>query len=196
MEIHYQPDPTDLEALNAFVHRGTLAGWLMKRPAVFVGVLIVFLGAVLFRPDSPVISTLVVLLALGFFIFFWSRRHVALRKKGTAIFSPVALTTTAEGIQVAATGRSSTTTWLQVKGYGETATHIFVMIDALAGHVIPKRDLSPEQLAALHSELRSYSKPLPSSAESRYGGAFRLVLLWLVLLLALITVFYAISPRR
>ena len=48
MEIHYQFEPTDLEALNAFVHRGTLAGYIIKRPFLFIAGLVLFFGALLF----------------------------------------------------------------------------------------------------------------------------------------------------
>src|SRR5262245_55933136 len=131
MEIEYEFDPVDVEALNVFVHRGTVVGWALRRPWVFVGVFVVILGAFLFRPASPGLSVAPAGLIFGVFLFSWSRRHRESRKKGAATFSRVTLTTSAEGLQVAGAGRSSSITWPAIRGYGETDTHLFLMIDAL-----------------------------------------------------------------
>ena len=196
MEIKYQLEPTDLDSLNAFVHRGTVSGWIARRPYWFFAIAVVVFGALVFNRGNPVFSGLVVLLFLGLLIFFWKRRKATLRKRATALFAPTTLTTSAEGVQTIAPGRSSTAAWSQFLGYGETADHIFLMLDLVTGYIVPKRGQAAADVAAFIAELQQYTKPLPAPQRSGIGLVLKLVLAWFVLILILLAWHFAQIQRR
>ncbi len=185
MEIKYQLEPRDLEWLTVFVHRGTPTA-LFLRALPWVGVLVaVGIGVTLFDPLRPMATVFPTSLFLGLMVFFWRRRHRTLRKRGGALFAPCSLATSPEGITSNAPGRSGATAWSALQGYGETPRHFFLMLDGVMAFVVPKRDMSAEQVAQFGSELATFSRALPKPANSGLWGAFRLVLLALLLLLVM-----------
>jgi hypothetical protein len=196
MEIKYQLEPTDLEALTAFIHRGSLIGLLLPRLPWFFGFLLLVVGgAFVFDPKRPVTTGLAILVAIGVLVFVWSRRHKGIRERGKAIFAPTTLTTFPESFQASSTARSSTVAWSQVQGYGETAGHIFIMLDGLAGYVIPKRHLSAEDSQALRAELERYSRPLPARPRTGATTLTRMFILWLALF-AILLIIWQFLPTR
>jgi hypothetical protein len=195
MEIKYQLEPTDLEALTAFIHRGSLVGLVLRRLPRFFGFLIIVLSAFFFDPKRPLTTGVAILVAIGVLVFVWSRRHKGIRERGKAIFAPTTLTTFPESFQASSTARSSTVAWSQVQGYGETAGHIFIMLDGLAGYVIPKRQLSAEDSQALKAELERYSRPLPAQPRSSSTALIRVLILWLALLTVLVIIWQFLPAR-
>jgi YcxB-like protein len=176
MEIEYQLEPRDLERLAIFVHRGTFSGWFL-RFLPWIGLLVaVGIAAKLADLRKPA-DILLALVFFAFLVYFWKRRHRAALKRGAAAFAPQTLSTSAEGLTSSAPGRSGTTAWSVLEGYGETPSHFFLMLDAVAGFVIPKRGLTPEQVAAFAAELGAHARPLPKRVASGAGSLFRYV--WL-----------------
>jgi hypothetical protein len=77
--------------------------------------------------------------------------------------------------------------WSHVKGYGETVEHVFIMLDSVAGQIVPKRCLSPEDTAALVAELKERASQLPARPAASLS---RLVVLAIVLVLVLFLLNY------
>jgi hypothetical protein len=196
MEIRYQLEPTDLEALGAFVQRGTPAGWIARRSPWVIVVALACVGALFFDPRRPVLTALPLVALVGFFAFFWKRRHHQLRQRATAFFAPATLVTSPEGFETAATGRSSKTEWSAVLGYDETREHVFIMLDSVTGHVIPRRGQSADDVRALLADLGRYSKRLPAPRRSGAASILRILILWLALLLVLWLTWQLNQPQK
>jgi len=190
MEVRFQLEPKDYEALNAFVHRGTMLGCLVSHMSV-VGVMFVLMFAAwVFDSRQPVTSGFLVLLFAGFLVFFWRRRHRGLRSRGEATFATYTLSTSSEGIQMTAPGRSSSVAWSHVQGYGDTPEHVFIMLDGVAGQIVPKRCLSAEAAAALLAELNERASHLPAHPKAASASPWRFVFFWIVLVIVVISVWY------
>jgi hypothetical protein len=186
MEIKYQLAPRDLEALNAFAYRGTVLGLMYQRAFQVVGLVIVGASAFVMALRNP--SAMVWLLVfLAFFAFFWGYRHQGLRKRGTAVFAPNTLVTSPEWIESLAPGQTFRTAWDQIQGFAETTDHVFVMLDGLAGYVVPKRQLSKDDLETFLGELRQRTHRLPGQPASQKKVVLLVVLAWLALALVFFT---------
>jgi hypothetical protein len=182
MKLSLQLEPRDLEAYSGFVHGGR-AGLVVQRllPVVLILGVAGFVAVQLNVVREPG-NLYLPLLILGFFAFFTWRQRVATRKKGTALFQPMTLTLSDAGLASEAEGRSSTATWASVKGYYRSETHVFIMLDGLAGHIVPMRCLSGEgQVQQFLSELQSHTAELPPPGGK--STVLRAVLVWFILLL-------------
>jgi hypothetical protein len=195
MQVSFQLEPEDYEALNAFVHRGTLLGWLVGHMNVVGLIFMLVFAAWVFDRQHPITSGFSILLFTGFLVFFWRRRHRGLRKRGAATFATYTIGTSLEGIQTTAPGRSASLAWSHVQGYGDTAQHIFVMLDGVAGQVVPKRCLSGDEVAALLGELKEHATQLPSRPKSTIT-LWRLVLLWVVLVMVVFLAWHFAQVQR
>jgi len=196
MEIKYQLEPADLEALNAFVHRGTPLGWAIRHLPLAGVAFVVVMFLTMFNPKDPIMTSLPAVVFAAFWAFFLVRRHTWLRNRATAVFEPATVILSPEAIEGHAVGRSSKTAWSQIKGYGETSSHVFIMLDAVSGLVVPKRALSPTDVAEVLRTVAEHSPRLPTrTAGSRW--VFHLFMLWLTLLvLAALAWHFAMSHAR
>jgi hypothetical protein len=189
VEVRFQLEPKDYEALNAFVHRGTLLGWLVSHMSVVGVIFVLVFAAWVFDWRDLVTSGFFVLLFAGFLVFFWRRRHRGLRSRGEATFATYTLSTSSEGIQTTAPGRSSSVAWSHVQGYGDTREHVFIMLDGVAGQIVTKRCLSAEA-AALLAELKERASQLPARPKPASASLWRLAFLWIVLVVVVFLVWY------
>ena len=112
MEIKFTVEPSDFDALDAFVQHSAHRGWLGLK-----------------GPSGP----------------------------GSAMLGRTSLASSPEGLQVTAPSGVSEIPWSAIRGYTQSANHIFVMLDRVAGQIIPKRGQSPESLAAFVGEIQRYA---------------------------------------
>ena len=196
MEIRYQLEPADLEALTAFVHRGTPVGWALQRLPWVVLVAVAVPTATQFDRQHPWTSGVPIAIVALFCIFFWRRRHRGLKERGTALFAPSTLVLTPDSVLSSAPGRESRIAWSQVLGYGETDDHVFMMLDGLSGYVIPKRQLGAKELSEFVSLLGRHTQVLARRGRDRSQTLFRVVLLWVVVLVVLFLAWHLAQPNR
>lgn len=196
MEVTYRMNPSDLEALTAFVHRGTVTGWLVTRWIWVAGVIAAWLLIQNFHADAPLVSVAPVVLVGGFLIFLWKRRHREVLQKRPTLFEPLTLAVTPDGLESRAEGRLSTVAWPQVRGFGETSSHVIVLLDAASGYIVPKRDLAAADAQALVAELGRYTRPLPRTESKRRLGPLGIVLLWLGVLVIIYLAWHFAGLQR
>ena len=123
---------------------------------------------------------------------------MAVRKRGAALFAPCSLTTSPDGITATAPGRSGATAWSALQGYGETPRHFFLMLDGASGFIVPKRDLSPDQLASFAAELAKYCKPVGGRSDEGVStwSTFRTALLVFALLTLVFLAWHAARGQQ
>jgi len=191
MEVTYRMNPSDLEALTAFVYRGTIAGWFLRGWFWVLALgLAVFLGAQ-FDADEPTLSLVPIVIAAGLLLFLWRRRHRGVRTRRPSLFEPLTLALAPDALRSRGAGRSATIEWWTVSGFGETPAHIFIMLDRASGYAVPKRDLSPDDAHALVAELARYTHALPSAGSVGTATTVRVVRVVLVALIVLTVIYYA-----
>jgi hypothetical protein len=108
----------------------------------------------------PTLLPLALVLVMLPFLPVFNRRAVHRRvarfgrRAGTGVmFGPTRLSTTAEGIVVETPETRSLYAWPAVQGIEETPDHLFVMLGADIGVVVPRQGQDANTLAALHAEV-------------------------------------------
>jgi len=76
-----------------------------------------------------------------------------------------------------------------IRGYTQSANHIFVMLDRVAGQIIPKRGQSPESLAAFVGEIQRYAEP-QGSPVSLTGRGLKWWVMWVILVAVILLVWH------
>jgi hypothetical protein len=176
MQVSLQLEPKDLQIYAAFI-RGGRAGVFIQRAMPWV----LLVGGALLAIYLDVAHDPTALVLLLFFpgwwvvLFIWQRR--SMRRKGSAVFAPKTLIVGDSGMTTEGDMGTSTTNWSHVKGFVRGREHVFIMLDGLAGHIVPTRCFSGgTQLEEFLSELRSHTKELPPPSGTK------VVALWLALL--------------
>jgi hypothetical protein len=139
MEIKYELEASDFDALDAFVRQARYRGWLGLK-----------------GPSGP----------------------------GSAALGRTSLTWSTEGLQVTAP-----------RGCAQTADHIFVMFDGVAGQIIPKRGQSPESLAALAEDLQRCSEQKAGPGRSA-RKILKWWVIWAVVLAAIVLIWHFSGTPR
>jgi hypothetical protein len=144
MEIKFTVEPSDFDALDAFVRQSRFRGWLGLK-----------------GPSGP----------------------------GSAMLGRTSLASSPEGLRFTAPNGVSEIPWSAIRGYTQTADHIFVMLDGVAGQIIPKRGQSPESLAAFLGEIQRYAEPQGGPA-SPIGRGLKWWAIWVILVAAILLVWH------
>jgi hypothetical protein len=144
MEIKFTVEPSDFDALDAFVQQSRYRGWLGLKGR-----------------SGP----------------------------GSAMLGRTSLASSPESLRVTAPSGVSEIPWSGIRGYTQTADHIFVMLDGVAGQIIPKRGQSAESLAAFVGEIQRYAEP-QGDPVSPIGRGLKWWVMWVILVAVILLVWH------
>ena len=117
-----------------------------------------------FFHSSSLTQAFVLLAAYIAFSIFWRRRsrRAMSPEQGGVLLGSHTFSLTPEGFEDRGTFSYSLTKWPAVRAIEETPEHLFVFIDKMAAHIVPKRCFpQPEDYDAFLQELREH---IPSSS--------------------------------
>lgn len=128
-------------AVRGFTGKASLG--LSWRPMVLgipVGILLV-VGAQLlaFRFHIPTAAVIVCTFVLFWGFFRWRFAGALTPASGGALIGPRHISLDENGVAEESTNHRHQSTWSGVISVGETGEHVFLMVDRLAGYIVPKR---------------------------------------------------------
>lgn len=170
---HYEVLPADIGAFHLHVamrpalRRATMRRYLLLLLVLPVAVMLIAWAAGGFRtlrlsPGALVTALLPSLLGLIVVPFFGmmrrsaARRGAALQVSGRAkdvLTGPIALTLSADGIEIATPGVRSLYAWRVIEGVEQSAMHLFILLGPYLAIVVPKRDLDTATIAGLDAAI-------------------------------------------
>lgn len=170
MEYSIEIKQSDLEALQRSVARRRNQS---KRTSRF-GMLILwgFLAAVFvfvlskFQPSSAVWVGLLIGIGFTYFSLVLHAKRMYRYDPDGYVLGPQQIKLTEQGIETAKKMSSSVTRWSAVQAIDETKDHIFIFVDTIVAHVIPKRYFESDQLIQPFRELLHEYAPRVESTSS------------------------------
>jgi hypothetical protein len=165
VELRYQLEPSDADALSLFANRHGFAVWVVRAFPFARWALGALAALWVFDARIPVFSGIAgVLAGAGMAVMMGSvlkwttrRRHANARMRAPSLFGNArTLVVSDQGLDGRSEGASGRTEWSRVKGFGETGSHLFIMLDDVVGYPVPKRDLTATQIEELRSELERH----------------------------------------
>lgn len=153
----------DMAAFQRFVTAGIRRS---VRTPMYFGVLVLFaviLGEILRRVPAlqfhvPTAALVIVLGGLLWWALSRLYRHAALPVTGGALVGPRRIELDETGVRQVSETQDGRSTWAGVLSVHETATHVFLMTDRLAGYIIPVRafpDAAARQTFVVYARARA-----------------------------------------
>lgn len=103
-------------------------------------------------------AAVVVVFVASYFITDRGIRKIFLPDRNGYVLGPERVVFDERGIHIEKTNRISSHDWTGVRGTDATTDHFFIWVDATVAYIIPKRDLSREQLSELETLLGRYCR--------------------------------------
>jgi hypothetical protein len=144
----------DMAAFQAFVTKGIRKA--VRTPAYYQSlvILIAFVGVSLsglidFRLHMPTVIVVMVLFAIFWLLISRMYRRAATPLDTGSLVGPRKVVIDDEGVRQIAALHEGFTRWKAVLSVNETASHVFLMTDRLAGYIVPRRAfIDPAQYTA------------------------------------------------